>query len=156
MTHAPQRLLSLKNVISVLYSDVDNNSIGRHEGSAQIYYLNATVYTYWSNRRVVPFLGKFIDFVLHKRSIAGTSPNKESRAYDACLTREILTKEITALKNQLTPRPSLTQMEVAMQEVEARIGAQLEEMQQNINSNTTQIVDESATATTNRQELILR
>jgi hypothetical protein len=66
-------LIGASNILLVSYFDADNDSIGRHEGSALIKCLNAEVYTHWSHRKAVPFLGKFVDFVPHKRSIAGPS-----------------------------------------------------------------------------------
>lgn len=156
VTQALQRLLSPRNVVSISYSDADNDSIGRHEGSALIRCLNAAVYTYWSNRRAVPLLGKFVDFVPHRRSIAGANPNEESYAHDACPIREVLADEITALKNQLPSGPSINQMEASLKEIEARIEARLVGLRDHINLHTTSTIEVAATANAARQEHLLR
>lgn len=156
VTLALQRLLNPRNMVSISYSDADNDSIGRHEGSALIRCLNAAVYTYWSNKRAVPFLGKFIDFIPHRRSISSANPNDESRAQDARPTREIIADEVTALKNQFTPGPSISQMENSLKEVEARIEAKLEGLRDNINTHTTHKIAESTTSNSSHQDLLLQ
>lgn len=156
VTAALHRLMSPKNIISISYSDANTDAVGRHEGSALIRCLNAAVYTYWSNRRAVPFLGKFVDFIPHKRSIDGTNPNEASAAHDARPIREVLADEITALKNQLPIGPSVTQLEASLKEVESRIEARLVGLRDHINLHTTNTIEVAATANNTRQEHLLR
>lgn len=156
VTQALQRLISPRNIVSISYSNADSDSIGRHEGSALIRCLNAAVYTYWSNRRAVPLLGKFVDFVPHRRSIAGANPNEESSAHDARPMREVLADEITALTNQLPTGPSTDQLEASLKEVETRIEARLLGLRDHINLHTTTTIEVAATANSARQEHLLK
>lgn len=153
---AIHRLFGAQNVISIRYANATEDDLGRHEGSATIRCLNASVYTRWCNKFAVPFLGKMVDFTPHKHSLSGSNPNAASRAHDTRPTREVIADEISAFQNQLAPAPSLPQLEEMFQKVETQIEARLEGLRGNINAHTSHIVEASTTATATRQDLLLR
>lgn len=156
VTLALHRLMGAKNMISISYSNADNDSIGRHEGTALIRCLNAAIYTYWSHRHAFPFLGKFVDFVPYRRSIAGSNPNEESKAHDTRPTREIISDKISAFKNELAPSPSLSQFEDSIKSVEGCLEKKLDGLRDTINSHTTKAIDVSSAANASRHAYILR
>lgn len=80
------RLLGVKNVVSIYYTNAQEDDLGRHEGSAIINCLNATVYTHWSYKMAVLLLGKLVDFIPHRRSLAGSNPLRRIQP-QRCLSR---------------------------------------------------------------------
>lgn len=101
-------------------------------------------------------LGKFVDFIPHKRSLAGSNPTAAARAHDTRPTREIIADEIAALQNQQPTAPSLQQLETSIHGVEARLDAKLDSLRDNINTHTTTITAASTAATTTRQDHLLQ
>jgi hypothetical protein len=156
VTIAIHRLLAAKNVVSIHYTNAEEDDMGRHEGSAIINCLNAAVYTHWSNKMVVPLLGKMVDFIPHRRSLAGANPSAASRAHDARPTREVIADEINALQNQTALAPSLQQLESSLKGVEDRIEARLNGLRETINLHTTATTDAAVTASMTRQDYLLR
>lgn len=153
---AIHRLLGAQNVIAIYFANALDDNLGRHEGSATIRCLNASVYSRWCNKLAVPLLGKMVDFTPHKFSLSGAKPNAAARAHDTRPTREVIADEISAFQNQLAPALSLPQLEAMFQKVETQIEARLEGLQGNINAHTTHTVEASTTATATRQDLLLR
>jgi len=156
VTLALHRLLGAKNITTVNYANADADNLGRHDGSAVVHCLNAAVYTHWSNKMAVPMLGKLVDFILHKRSLAGSNPNAAARAHDARPTREVIADELAAFQNQFTAAPSLQQIETSLKDVETRIEAKLSGLRDNINIHTTNTTAASTAATISRQDNLLR
>lgn len=156
VTIAIHRLLGAKNVVTIHYTNADEDELGRHEGSAVINCLNAAAYTHWSNKMAVPLLGKLVDFTPHRRSLAGSNPNVAARAIDAPPTREIIADEIAALQNQTPSAPSLQQLESSFKEVEERIEAWLDGLRDSINFHTSATADIAIKASNSRHDHLLR
>lgn len=104
----------------------------------------------------VPLLGKMVDFIPHRRSLAGSNPSAAARAHDARPTREIIADEVAALQNQAAPAPTLHQLESSLREVEERIEARLHRLRDNINQHTSATTEAASTASMTRQEHLLR
>lgn len=156
VTIAIHRLLGAKNVVSIRFTNADEDDLGRHEGSAVVSCLNAAVYTHWSKMMAVPLLGKLVDFVPHRRSLSGSNPNAAARAMDARPTRVTIADEVEALQNQTIAGPSLQQLETSFKEVEGRIEARLDGLRDCINLHTTATADSSTKASISRQDHLLR
>ena len=147
--------LGPKNVIFVTYNRATDDTLGRHEGIATVRYLNATVYTHRCNCQAFPILSKLIDFELHQKSLAGTTPHDLAKTLDKKPTREIFVEAITALKNKTTPSFNLANMGESLHKVEQQVEAQIgkaearltntiENFAYNINSHTFGIVEKIA------------
>ena len=115
--------------------------------------LNSLVYTHWVNRSDVPLFGKTVEFVPHKRSLAGSGPNQAARHHDNRPARETIADAITTLQNNTRQGPTLEDMQEAMQGVEKRIEARIAEIGLNINQHTSQTAGQSSTHITNQVAL---
>lgn len=156
ITVALHRLMGAKNITNVNYANADTDSLGRHDGSAIVRCMNAAVYTHWSNQMAVPLLGKFVDFIPHRRSLGGSHPTAAARAHDARPTREVIADELAAFQNQLPAVPSIQQLENSLRDAETRIDAKLAGLRDNINIHTTNTAATSTAATITRQDNLLR
>jgi hypothetical protein len=110
ITVALHRLLGIKNVLIVTFSRAQDDLLGRHDWIAQIRCLNAAVYTHWCERKVVPLLGRQVDFSPHIKSLSGSStPVAAARAQsDSHPTRQIIADAITAFKNETAASSTLS------------------------------------------------
>jgi hypothetical protein len=106
ITVATHRLLGIKNVLTITFSCTQDDPLGRHDGIAQIRYLNFAVYTHWCDRKAVPLLVREVDFEPHAWSLSGAAARAQS---DSHPTHQIIADAITAFKNEATAsRPSQT------------------------------------------------
>jgi hypothetical protein len=142
-------------VVTIHHTNAEEDDMGQHEGSAIINCLNAAVYTHWSNKMAVPLLGKMVDFIPHRRSLAGSNPRAASQAHDARPTRKIIADKIAALQNQAALAPSLHELESSLQSVE-QIEARLNGLCKTINHHTTATTDSAAAASVTCQDYLLR
>lgn len=65
VTSALHKLLGVRNVLTVSYSNAQLDPNDRHNGIAFVTCLNTQVYTMWCRRKAVEFLGHYIDFEPH-------------------------------------------------------------------------------------------
>jgi hypothetical protein len=135
---AIHRLLGARNVISVTYNRAQEDELGRHDGITTVRCLNSLVYTHWVNRTDVPLLGKIVEILPHRRSIAGSALTAVARQHDSRPTKEALADTISAMQNNTTQAPSIEDMREAMRGVEQRIEARLNDLGMGINTHTTQ------------------
>ena len=97
-------------------------------------------------------LSKLIDFELHQKSLAGTTPHDLAKAQDKKPTHEIIVEAITALKNEAEPSFNLAnlgeslhkveqQVEVQIGKAKARLTNSIENFACNINSHTSGTIE---------------
>jgi hypothetical protein len=136
VTAAIHCMLGPRNVISVLYNRAQDDALGRHDGIATIRCLNSTVYTHWVNRCAIPLLTKMIDFVPHRKSLAGSASSPAAQLYDTRPACETLADAIIAMQNTSRSTPTLEELHQAMRGVEERIDAYIIVLGAGINSHT--------------------
>ena len=141
VTAALHKLLRPQNILIVTYNRAHDDTLGRHDGVATIRCLNSTVYTHWYNRKAVPLHGKFVDFVPHVKSLAGTHPTATVLAQDQRPTREVIAEEITAFKNNTAPDSTLHELITTLHQFENRLKSH---------------ISQQATASTHIQLLMLK
>jgi hypothetical protein len=151
-------LLGTKNVVAVTFNRAQDDPMGRYDGMALIRCLNAAVYTHWYTCRVVPLLGKQVDFVPHAKSIFGSSPPAMAARAQADIkpTRHIIEEVIIALKNEGPATPNLTKIETTIRNAEGRIKDHIEALGSNINLHTTTKVDAAYAAQQQHHSHILQ
>lgn len=141
VTATLHKLLRLQNILTVTYNHTHDDSLGRHDDVATIRCLNSIVYTHWCNRKVVPLLGKLVDFFPHVKSLARTHPTATARTQDQWPTREVIVEAITAFKNDTAPDSILHQLINTLHQVENRVKSHINTASDGINSHTTTHVE---------------
>ena len=155
VTAALHKLLCPQNIIIVTYNRVHDDSMGHHDGVTTIRCLNSIVYTHWCNRKVVPLLGKLVDFFPHVKSLAGSHPIATARAQDLCPTREVIAEAITAFKNDTATDTTLHQITTTLHQVETRLKSHITSTSHETNTHTTNQVA-AATAQQLHQHAAIR
>ena len=131
------KLLRPQNILTVTYNHIQADSLGRHDGVATIRCLNSAVYTHWYNRKIVPLLGKLVDFSPHIKSLVGSQPIAIARAHDLRPTREVIAEAITAFKNDSTPNTTLHQLTTTLQQVKIGLKTHITSASDGVNTHTT-------------------
>jgi hypothetical protein len=90
VTVAFHHFLGVRNVIAVTYNRAQEDALGRHNGIATLRCLNFVIYSHWVNHGNVPLLGRLVEFVPHRRSLASSLPNFAARQHDNRPARERL------------------------------------------------------------------
>jgi hypothetical protein len=105
---------------------------------ASIRCLNAAIYTYWCDRRIVPLLGKQIDFASYAKSMSRSSlPTIAARnQLDNRPTRQIIEEAITSLTNENPTSSNIQDLASTIYSAKGCIKEHIDAIGSNINTHT--------------------
>lgn len=150
------RMLGASNIASISFNRAKDDEHGRHDGIATIRCSNAATYTRWCNKRMVPMLGKLVDFFPHRRSISGSNPTESSKQHDRRPTREILHDAITAMQNETPSGPSLKQIRDSIRDGVESLHNRMQTLGSEVNLQTTTTIEAATTAQQRQHQHLLQ
>ena len=137
ITATLKRLFGEENITGVTFGHKTNLEDDRQAGWCHVQCLNAAVYTEWLHKSVY-MLGKRVDFVPHKGSIDGTSPNQTAIRLAQAPVREVIAQKAQAMHNTAASTPLVSEklFTKAMKELAETMDDKLTTLTHNINLNT--------------------
>ena len=144
ITKALKRLFGEENISGITYGHNPNQEDDRQSGWCHIQCLNAAVYTEWL-RKSTYILGRRVDFIPHKGSIDGTTPNQTAIRLAHAPVREVIAQKAQAMNNIAATSPLVSEKFFAktIEELVDTVDGKLTSLTHNINLNTDKRIEAS-------------
>ena len=144
ITQALKRLFGEDNISGITFGHTSNQADDRQAGWCHIQCLNAAVYTKWL-RRSTYILGRRVDFIPHKGSMDGTTPNPMAIRLAHVPIREAIAQQVQAMSNTAASSPLVSEkfFTKTIKELVETVDGKLTTLTNNINLNTDKRVEAS-------------
>ena len=137
ITKALKKLFGEENISGITYGYNSNQGDDRQAGWCHIQCLNAAVYTEWL-RKSTYILGRRVDFIPHKGSIDGNTPNQTAIRLAHAPVREVIAQKAQAMSNIAAGSPLVSEkfFTKTIKELVETVDGKLTSLTHQINLNT--------------------
>ena len=141
---ALKRLFGDDNITAITFGHQANREDDRHHGWCHIQCMNAAVYTEWLQKSTY-ILGRRIDFIPHKGSIDGISPNQTAIRLAYAPVREVIAQKAHAMSNIAASSPLISErfFTKTIKDLVETVDDKLTTLANNINLNTDKQIEAS-------------
>lgn len=141
---ALKRLFGDDNITNITFGHQANREDDRHQGWCHIQCMNAAVYTEWLKKSTY-ILGRRIDFIPHKGSIDGASPNQTAIRLAHAPVREVIAQKAQAMNNIAASSPLISEkfFTKTIKDLVDTVDDKLTNLANNINLNTDKQIEAS-------------